>query len=175
MDDVLAGAEPVSRRRRWAVAAALALLVLAGVADRVVAAREVSALQSAVLAGEQVVDASATNQAALVEYSGPLLTRESIPPAARAAALATLAQDAARWVPRVEAREQQLRALRVLPWHRDTSAAREAYGQRLRAWGEALRGVERAPATSALSSPAVRESRDRAQARLREVGVRLRR
>jgi hypothetical protein len=138
-------ASATSRRTRSLVGLALALLVLGAAADRHLADRERAALLADVRDGEQVLAAARDSQLSLAQYAGPLLTGVDVPPAARRSAFATLADDAARWEPRVRARRAQVAAAAVLPWHGELRAAREAYARRLETYAEALDEVERRP------------------------------
>ena len=145
MVDEVSGAEGTSRRTR-AVVVALALLLLVGVAlDRWQADRARTALMATVEECESTVTASLDSMLSLVDYAGPLLTSADVPAASRRSALVTLSQDAARWEPRIRARERTVRDGLVLPWHRDLRAARQAYARRVVAWADFLAAVEREP------------------------------
>ncbi len=167
MDEV--GSEParLSRRARTLVGAVLGLLVLGGAADRWQAEREVEALLDAVRSGEAVVVDSQRSLAGLFDYSGPLLTSADAPPGARAAAYDTLARDAARWTPRVDAERRDVAGLVVLPWHGDERAAREAYSLRLDRWVEVLQQTAEDP--QGARPPTVGDSREAARTALVEV------
>jgi hypothetical protein len=143
--DEVSGAEGTSRRTR-AVVVALALLLLVGVAlDRWQADRVRTALMATVEECEGTVTASLDSMLSLVDYAGPLLTSADVPAASRRSALVTLSQDAARWEPRIRARERTVREGLVLPWHGDLRAARQAYARRVVAWADFLAAVEREP------------------------------
>jgi hypothetical protein len=143
--DEVSGAEGTSRRTR-AVVVALALLLLVGVAlDRWQADRARTALMATVEECESTVTASLDSMLSLVDYAGPLLTSADVPAASRRSALVTLSQDAARWEPRIRARERTVREGLVLPWHGDLRAARQAYARRVVAWADFLAAVEREP------------------------------
>ena len=145
MVDEVSGAEGTSRRTR-AVVVALALLLLVGVAlDRWQADRARTALMATVEECESTVTASLDSMLSLVDYAGPLLTSADVPAASRRSALVTLSQDAARWEPRIRARERTVREGLVLPWHGDLRAARQAYARRVVAWADFLAAVEREP------------------------------
>jgi hypothetical protein len=143
--DEVSGAEGTSRRTR-AVVVALALLLLVGVAlDRWQADRARTALMATVEECESTVTASLDSMLSLVDYAGPLLTSADVPAASRRSALVTLSRDAARWAPRIRAREPGVRDELVLPWHGDLRAARQAYARRVVAWADFLAAVEREP------------------------------
>ena len=165
-------ASATSRRTRSLVGLALGLLVLGAAADRELADRERTALLADVRDGESVLAAARDSQQSLAQYAGPLLTGVDVPPAARRSAFATLADDAARWEPRVRARRAQVADADVLPWHGELRAAREAYARRLETYAEALAEVEREPEvlTGAVGDD-VRDSRRSALDALLAAGV----
>ena len=141
----MSGARATSRRTRALVAVAVLLLVVGVAADRWRLDRERSALLATVEEAETTVTASVSSLLSLADYAGPLLISEDAPAASRRSALATLSRDAARWEPRIRAREQAVEDAVVLPWHGDLRAAREAYGRRLVAWADLLATVDRDP------------------------------
>ncbi len=165
-------ASRASRRTRTLVGLALVLLVLGTAADGEVADRERTALLAGVEDGESALSAARDSQLSLAQYAGPLLTGVDVPPAARRSAFATLAQDAARWEPRLRARQEQVAAQDVLPWHDDLQAARDAYAARLEVWADVLAEVEREPEvlTDVLGSD-IRASRERAERALLSAGL----
>jgi hypothetical protein len=170
--DEVSGAEGTSRRTRAAVALVLVLLLAGLAADRWRADRERSALMTTVEAGERTVAASVTSLLSLADYAGPLLTAEDAPAESRRSALATLAQDAARWEPRVRAGRAAVDDAAVLPWHGDLRSAREAYERRLGAWADLMATVERDPqAFLGGSDGAVRTTRARAVDALLAAGA----
>jgi hypothetical protein len=170
--DEVSGAEGTSRRTRAAVALVLVLLLAGLAADRWRADRERSALLTTVEASERTVAASVTSLLSLADYAGPLLTAEDAPAESRRSALATLAQDAARWEPRVRAGRVAVDDASVLPWHGDLRSAREAYERRLGAWADLLATVERDPeAFLGGSDGAVRTTRARAVDALLAAGA----
>ena len=172
MVDEVSGAEGTSRRTRAVVALVLVLLLAGLAADRWRADRERSALLTSVEEGERTVTASVTSLLSLADYAGPLLTAEDAPAASRRSALATLAQDAARWAPRVRARREVVEDAAVLPWHGDLRSAREAYVRRLGAWADLLATVERDPeAFLGGSDGPVRSTRARAVDALLAAGA----
>ena len=146
MVDEVSGAGETSRRTRALVVAVLVLLAVGLALDRWQADRERTALLATVEEAESTVTASVSSLLSLADYAGPLLTNEDAPAASRRSALGTLARDAARWEPRVRAREEQLDDRLLLPWHGDLRAAREAYARRLVAWADLLATVDRDPA-----------------------------
>lgn len=165
-------ASATSRRTRTLVGLALVLLVLGAAVDRELADRERTALLAAVEDGETALSAARYSQLSLAQYAGPLLTGVDVPTAARRSAFATLAQDAARWEPRVRARQDSVAAQDVLPWHEELQAARDAYAARLEAWADVLARVEREPEvlTDALDDD-VRASRQAAAEALVAAGL----
>jgi hypothetical protein len=133
--DVL-GSEPrpVSRRRR-ALVAVVALLLLAGLAlDRWERSRRFEAFLTAATDAEQVITDARTSLGGLVRYSNGLLGRTDLRPTQRVAILDTFALDAGRYVPRMQERREAVVAVDPLPWDRDLAAAREAYLERIDAW-----------------------------------------
>jgi hypothetical protein len=144
VDEVSGAGEP-SRRTRALVVAVLLLLALGLGLDRWQADRERAALLATVEESERTVEASVTSLLSLADYAGPLLTDADAPAASRRSALATLSRDAARWEPRVRARQRLVDDALVLPWHGDVRAARRAYDRRLTAWADLLATVEREP------------------------------
>jgi hypothetical protein len=143
--DEVSGADEPSRRTRALVVAALVLVALGIGLDRWQADRERSALVTTVEQAERTVSASVSSLLSLADYAGPLLTNEDAPAASRRSALSTLSRDAARWEPRVRAREDVLDDAVLLPWHGDLRTAKEAYARRLVAWADLLATVERDP------------------------------
>lgn len=125
-------------RRPALVGIALALALLAGGADRWQAGREREELLASVTAGERAVDASQSSIASLAEYSAGLLYAADVSDAARVSAYENLAQDAGRWQPRLRRARGEVAATPVLPWHRESRAARAAYELRLTAWIDLL-------------------------------------
>ena len=146
MVDEVSGAGEASRRTRALVVAVVVLLALGLALDRWQADRERTALLATVEEAESTVAASVSSLLSLADYAGPLLTNEDAPAASRRSALSTLSRDAARWEPRIRAREDALEDAVVLPWHGDLRAAREAYARRLAAWADLLATVDRDPA-----------------------------
>ena len=146
MVDEVSGAGETSRRTRALVVAVLVLLAVGLALDRWQADRERTALLATVEEAESTVTSSVSSLLSLADYAGPLLTNADAPAASRRSALGTLARDAARWEPRVRAREEQLDDRLLLPWHGDLRAAREAYARRLVAWADLLATVDRDPA-----------------------------
>jgi len=170
--DEVSGAVETSRRTRTLVVAVLVLLVLGVAADRWRVDRERAALLSTVEEAERTVAASLDSLLSLADYAGPLLTTEDVPAASRRSALATLAQDAARWEPRVRSRQALVEDTVVLPWHGDLRAAREAYVRRLTAWADLLAAVDRdAEALLGGSDGDVRRTRQQAVDALLEAGA----
>ena len=145
MVDEVSGAQATSRRTRVLVVV-LVLLLVAGLAvDRWRLDRERTALLATVEEAEGTVEASLGSLLSLVDYAGPLLTGADVPAASRRSALVTLSRDAARWEPRVRAREELVDDAAVLPWHGDLRTARDAYARRLSAWADLLATVDRDP------------------------------
>ena len=172
MTDEVSGAGETSRRTRAVVVGVLLALALGFFADRWRVDRERDALLATVEQAEGTVAASLDSLLSLADYVGPLLTSEDVPAASRRSALATLAQDAARWEPRVRAREALVEDAAVLPWHRDLRAAREAYVRRLTAWADLLATVDRdAEAFLGGSDGDVRRTRQRAVDALLAAGA----
>lgn len=134
-----------SGRRRALVALAVVLALLAAGADRWQAARERDRLLASVTAGERAVDASQSSIASLAEYSAGLLYAADVSESARVSAYGNLAQDAGRWQPRLQRARDEVAATPVLPWHRDSRAARQAYEQRLTAWIDLLDAFAQSP------------------------------
>jgi hypothetical protein len=143
--DEVSGADATGRRTRVLVALAVLLLVIGLAADRWQADRERAALLATVEDAERTVTASLDSLLSLVDYAGPLLTSADVPAASRRSALVTLSRDAARWEPRIRAREELVEDAGALPWHGDLRTAREAYARRLTAWADLLATVERDP------------------------------
>ena len=172
MVDEVSGAGATSRRTRVVVALAV-LLVLTGLAaDRWQAERERAALLTAVEEAESTVSASLDSLLSLADYAGPLLTSEDVPAASRRSALTTLGRDAARWEPRIRAREDAVQDTAVLPWHRDLRAARAAYVDRLTTWADLLATIDSDPeAFLGGSDGAVRGTRQRAVDALLAAGA----
>lgn len=135
-----------TRRRRVLVALLLVLFVAGVVADRQRHARELDRLLTRIAAAEQVVRASQASLASLADYQSALLVRADAPPAARAAAYDNLAQDAARWVPQVQAAGRRVGEVRLLPWHDGLARAQRAYDQRVQAWSALLARTRADPA-----------------------------
>jgi len=170
--DEVSGAAGTSRRTRAAVVLTVALLVLALAADRWRVERERAALLTAVEQAESTVTASLGSLVSLADYAGPLLTAEGVPAATRRSALATLSRDAARWEPRVRARQDLVEGADVLSWHGDLRAARAAYLRRLTAWADLLATVDRdAEAFLGGSDGDVRRTRSRAVDALLQAGA----
>jgi hypothetical protein len=144
VDEVSGAGEP-SRRTRGLVLALAVLLVLGLAADRWQADRERTALLATVERSETTVTASLDSLLSLADYAGPLLTTEDVPATSRRSALATLARDAARTRGSQRARQELVDDGRLLPWHRDLRAAREAYARRLAAWADLLAMMDRDP------------------------------
>ena len=164
-------ASATSRRTRALVGLALVTLVLGGAADRRLADRERAALLEAVEAGEGTLSAARDSQLSLAQYAGPRLT-SVVPPTARRSAFAMLARDAGRWEPRVRARQREVAALEVLPWHDELHAAKDAYAARLDVWADVLAEIEREPdVLTELLDGRVRDSRRRAADALVAAGL----
>jgi hypothetical protein len=143
--DEVSGVEGTSRRTRLLVLVAVLLLAAGLAADRWRLDRERSALLGTVEQAEGTVSASLGSLLSLVDYAGPLLTSADVPAASRRSALVTLSRDAARWEPRIRARQELVDDAVVLPWHDDLRAAREAYASRLTVWADLLATVEQDP------------------------------
>jgi hypothetical protein len=141
VSDVLARGDDVARvpgRGRAIAVLVLVLALLGGAADRWQVSRERGQLLRSVTAGERAVDASQSSIASLAEYSAGLLYAADVPASARSSAYENLAEDAGRWRPRLERVRSEVEATRVLPWHRESRAARTAYERRLTAWIDLL-------------------------------------
>ena len=172
MVDEVSGAGETSRRTRAVVVVVLVALALGFLADRWRIDRERAGLLATVEEAESTVTASLHSLLSLAEYVGPLLTAEDVPAASRRSAFATLSRDAARWEPRIRAREALVEDTAVLPWHRDVRAARQAYVRRLTAWSELLATVDRdAEAFLGGSDGDVRRTRQQAVDALLEAGA----
>ena len=172
MVDEVSGAGETSRRARAVVVVVLVALAVGLFADRWRVDHERAALLATVEEAESTVSGSLDSLVSLADYAGPLLTAEDVPAASRRSALATLSRDAARWEPRVRAREALVQDAAVLPWHRDLRAARTAYLRRLTAWADLLSTVDRdAEAFLGGSDGDVRRTRQRAVDALLEAGA----
>jgi len=137
VSDVLAAGDdavPAPGHRRALVGLVLVLALLAGAGDRWQGSREREQLLRSVTAGEQAIEASQSSLLSLADYSAGLLYGTDVPDAVRRSAYGNLAQDAERWQPRLERARRNVAATPVLPWHRDSRAARQAYERRLAAW-----------------------------------------
>ena len=132
--------------RHRAVAGLVVLLVVAGLAgDRWVRERQADALLDRVVAVEQVVRASQASLSSLTAYQSALLVRADIPPEARASAYGVLADDAARWGPRLAVARDAVAGSSVLPWHDRAHDVREAWTARADSWAELLDRLEQTP------------------------------
>jgi hypothetical protein len=170
--DEVSGAGESSRRTRVVAVLVVLLLVLGVAADRWRLDRERAAVLTAVEEAESTVTASLDSLLSLADYAGPLLTNEDVPPASRRSALTTLARDAARWEPRIRAREELVADAAVLPWHRDLRDAKQAYVGRLTTWADLLATIDSDPEAFLGGSDAdVRETRQRAVDALLAAGA----
>jgi len=172
-DVVSGGAEPASRRTRALLVAAVVLVLVAAAADRWWAERERDRLREAVLAGEKAVSGTSTSLTGLAAYSSRLLYGTDVPPDVRRSAYANLAEDARRWVPRVQSAQQRVESTDVLPWHHGVRQAREAYDLRLQAWADVLRRFADDPQSGVFDDPAERQARLAARDALRAAGLDL--
>ncbi len=172
-DVVSAGSEPVSRRTRGTVAALVVLALLGLGADRWAADRERDRLADAVAAGEQVVADAEASLVTLRAYISPSAERPDLPVAERARAYGPVGRDAERWLPRVQQRLADVRAVDALPWHDELAQGRDAYAARLQEVADLLAAVARTPAEPAGAPGRTAELRESADAALRAVGVEL--
>ena len=168
MVDEVSGAPETSGRVRLLTGLLVVLLVLGLATDLWWARQERAALLEAVGSSERVVDRSSQRLLALRTYVGPLVGDPDARPAARQWAVDTLRDEAASWRPRVRQQQDEVRDLRVLPWHGDVAAARDAYVERLVAWDELLAGVGR---RGRGSGDDARGAADRARAALLAAGT----
>lgn len=163
---------PSPGRRRALVGIAVVLALLTGAADNWKSDRERGLLLRYVTAGEQTVDDSQSSLLSLTAYSAGLLYSADIPDSVRSSAYDNLARDAERWRPRLERARRDVAATPVLPWHRDTRAARQAYEQRLTAWIDVLADYRAAPQSGQRDGDAaVTASREAAVTTTREAAA----
>ena len=169
MTDEVSGAEPVPRRTRLLVAAAVALVAAGYVVEDRLAARETEALLAAVAACEQVVRESQASQAGLTVYQSNVLVRTDAPSGARSSAYANLASDARRWSLRLEEPLADLEALSFLPWHGPLDEGRDAYALRVQRWVQVLEDTQQRPGEPSLAPGASAVARDAAREALVEA------
>ncbi len=117
------------------------LCVLVVSADAVVRDREAAALTRSTAAGERTARHATAVVAAVVSYASPQLSAAGSPAAVRAS-LAQVVQGAAgREAPALQRRLEDVRAMRIPPWHSDLRRARTAVLAYLRARLDQLRAV----------------------------------
>ena len=164
-------AEGRGRGRRLVPWALVLLLVLGVAADHALLDRERQALLASVADGERVVSASEDSLLSLADYVAPLLAGADVPAVTRRSALATLGRDAGRREPRLRQERSAVLRQRVLPWHGDVRAARDAYGERLGVWADELAQVRSQPQRLLDGGDGVRRSRQRAVRALLDAGA----
>lgn len=172
--EVLSGAPDDAPASRWPrVVLALLLLVGAGAAvAQWEQQRQRAALLAAVEDAERVVGDSRTSLAGLVAYSSGALAQPGLGAPQRRALMSTFAQNAQRYVPRMQARRDAVADVRVLPWDDALRRARAAYLERMDGWTAFVTASLEDPPSLLLERRYTRADREQAVTALRTAAGR---